>query len=103
PALATEAERAERDAGGVEPGEAPDQFVRREERDRRTATALGGVLARQGGAARFACEIEITRLDQADFLRHAAQEGDPGLRQRNVDRHRELLADRAGRQSGGPA
>src|SRR5205807_3587686 len=38
-----------------------------------------------------------------DLARDAAQEGDPDLRQGDVDRHRELLTDRAGRQGRGGA
>ena len=42
-------------------------------------------------------------LTQADFVSDAAQKRDAGLRQRDVDRHRELLPDRAGRQRRGGA
>jgi hypothetical protein len=55
------------------------------------------MLARQGIAAGFARQIQIARLDEPDLIAHAAQKGDAGLRQFDIEGGRELLADRTRR------
>ena len=97
PSFARQTERPEREPRRIEPGKTALQLVRRQQRNRRAAAALHGMLARQGIAAGFARQIQIARLDEPDLIAHGAQKGDAGPRQFDIEGGRELLADRARR------
>jgi hypothetical protein len=112
PAFAGARPRTGGESGHVEPGKTQGQRIRRVELDRDAERALPGDVVGQQRAPRVGREIQVGSLDQShvdagpfavraldrELIGRTAQELDAELRAAHVDRGRELLANRAGRE-----
>ena len=93
PSFPAQPERTGREVGGIEPGEPFGQQCRFEQGDIGARRPLDAVIGLQDVETGRTGEIKVTALVQSD-RRLATQELKPELRHGDVERCRELLADR---------